>query len=281
MASFSFPPLVPPSVTPPATVEPVTAALPAAAILADADALPFSLPQAAPAVPQAAPAGPLDGAALRPDQVIMSRQLSWPAKDGAALADAWRGMVRSYAAQLTARAQEAHAGHLPAALLAATGDARIARGIDASGTIHPDAWRFTVHARGPQEQQLSMVTAEPDQKNGRRRRGRAALRLELELADGARVVVEAQALPGGVALELCAAGEAALARLRELQPALELAIGRAGVRVLRWRYRPSLPAGQIHARLPSTEAASALSLPVFRAMAELALLLPAPGGPQA
>jgi hypothetical protein len=31
----------------------------------------------------------------------------------------------------------------------------------------------------------------------------------------------------------------------------------------------------VHARLPSTEAAAALSLPVFRAMAELALLLPA------
>ena len=49
----------------------------------------------------------------------------------------------------------------------------------------------------------------------------------------------------------------------------------SGLRVLGWAWRDSLPEGRVHARLPSTEAAAALSLPVFRAMAELALLLPA------
>jgi hypothetical protein len=44
--------------------------------------------------------------------------------------------------------------------------------------------------------------------------------------------------------------------------------------VLGWTWRDSLPQGRVHARLPSTEAAAALSLPVFRAMAELALTLP-------
>ena len=49
---------------------------------------------------------------------------------------------------------------------------------------------------------------------------------------------------------------------------------RAGLKVLGWRYRDTLPAGRAHARLPSIEAAAMLGLPVFRAMAELALTLP-------
>jgi len=44
--------------------------------------------------------------------------------------------------------------------------------------------------------------------------------------------------------------------------------------VLAWSWRDRLPDGPAHARLPSAEAASALGLPVFRAMAELALLIP-------
>jgi hypothetical protein len=274
MASFSFPPLVPPPVTPPSQVQPVVAAIPAAAIAAEAEALPFSLPQAAPATPVAQAVPGQDPAALRPDQVIMSRQLTYPVPEGPALAAAWRSMVRTYAAQLTSREQQARAGHLSAAALIASQDGRIQRGIDASNTILPDAWRFTVHARGPQEQYLSMVTGDPDHQSGRRKRARAALRLELKLADGSRVTIQADPLPGGVALEICSADPQALDRLREMQPVLEVAVGRAGVRVLRWRYRDALPATQVHGRLPSTESVSALSLPVFRAMAELALLLP-------
>jgi hypothetical protein len=275
MASFSFPPLVPPTVTSPVQVQPVVAAIPAAAIAAEAEALPFSLAQAAPATPLAGPDPAQDPASLRPDQVIMSRQLTYPTPGGPALAAAWRSMVRSYAAQLTTREQQARAGHLTASVLIASQDGRVQRGIDASGTIHPDAWRFTVHARGAQEQYLSMVTADPDAQSGRRRHARAALRLDLTLSDGAKVTIQADPLPGGVALEISSNDPQALERLREMQPVLELAVGRAGVRVLRWRYRDALPPTQLHARAPSPEAASALSLPVFRAIAELALLLPA------
>jgi hypothetical protein len=60
-----------------------------------------------------------------------------------------------------------------------------------------------------------------------------------------------------------------------VQPELEAAVGRAGLRVLRWKFRDSLPPGAVHARLASSDAAQALSLPVFRAVAELALILPA------
>jgi hypothetical protein len=78
-----------------------------------------------------------------------------------------------------------------------------------------------------------------------------------------------------VRLELCAPDERNLARLRALQPELEKAVARAGLRVLGWKYCDSLPLGPAHIRLPSADAAAALSLPVFRAMAEMALVLPA------
>ena len=95
------------------------------------------------------------------------------------------------------------------------------------------------------------------------------------LADGTIVTVQAEPLADGVMLELCTPDPATLLHLRALQPQLETAVRRSGLRVLGWAWRDSLPEGRVHARLPSTEAAAALSLPVFRAMAELALLLPA------
>jgi hypothetical protein len=60
-----------------------------------------------------------------------------------------------------------------------------------------------------------------------------------------------------------------------MKPALEAAVARAGLRVVRWNFLDHLPSGPTHATLPSAELGDALSLPVFHAMAELALLLPA------
>jgi hypothetical protein len=52
------------------------------------------------------------------------------------------------------------------------------------------------------------------------------------------------------------------------------------VNVLRWQYRDKLPEGRSHAMLANAEAAAqALTPAVFRTVAELALLLPAQGGP--
>jgi hypothetical protein len=277
MASISLGVPLTPSVTlPPAPgVGPVTPAAPLALFAAEAEALP--LPQAlAPAAAGAADPAP-DGAALRPDQVFMARQMTWPAADGATLAASWRSMVRNYGAQLTAREQQARAGQLAPALLAAGQDPRVLRQPDLAGATPADAWRFTVHTGGRQDRRLTVVTDEPDQPPGRRRRARAALRLELELADGTRVTVQADPLPDGIGLELCAPGARAMERLRELQPVLELAVARAGLRVTRWRFRDTLPPGQLHARLAASEAAAGLNLAVFRALAELALVLPAEG----
>jgi hypothetical protein len=271
----SIVPLLPP-VLPQLNVGAVAAAVPVA--LAQQEAFPLPLPGAqalSPAAPAAADPASADGAAMRPDQVFMSRQMHFAAADGQTLATSWRAMLRNYGTQMMQRELRAHAGQLPPAVLAASQDGRVLRQPDSPGLPPPDAWRFTVHAGGPHTQQLRLVTEEPDQPPGRRRRGRAALRLELELADGTRVVVQVEPAPEGLVLELCAADADALDRLRKLEPMLEKAVARAGLRVLRWRYRDTLPAGQVHARLAHTEAAQALTLPVFRAVAELALLLPA------
>jgi hypothetical protein len=277
MASFPITLPALPSVPLPLSVGAVAAAAPVALLNAEADGLPLPFAQSLPAAPTAgAQEGAQDGAAMRPDQVLMARQLVFAAPDARALAAGWRSMVRTYGAELASRAQQARAGQLSPALLAAAQEGRVS-GMPDRQAIPPDAWRFTVHAGAPQAQHLQVVADDTGQQQGRRQR-RAALRLELELADGTRVMVLAEPVPGGVALELCAPDAATLARLRELQPVLEAAIVRAGLRVQRWKYLSPLPPATPHASMPLAEAANALNLPVFRAMAELALLLPA--GPQ-
>lgn len=288
MASLTIPtatstlpaPAVPVPAVPP--VGPVATALPAVLLQAEAEALALPAAQPAPGLAQGGDAAPgQDGAAMRPDQLAMSRQLVWPTQDGAALAANWRGTVRNYGAQVAAREQQAREGQLPTALLQSGQDPRMLRQPDVPATPL-DAWRFTVHANGAREQHLRVLAAD-DEAAGqpkRRRRGRAALRLELVLDDGTVVTIQALPVTDGIKMELCASDMRTVARLRWMQPQLDEAVQRAGLRVLAWTFRDKLPDGQVHARLPSAEAAEALSLPVFRAMAELALLLPATAFPE-
>jgi hypothetical protein len=275
MASISLSVPLPPPAAPTLNVGPILAAAPAAQVAAEAAGLP--LPLAAPELP--APAAPpaadgaAAGAAMRPDQVFMARQMAWPLADGAALATSWRALVRTYGAALAAREQQSRSGQLPVALLLAGQDGRPARQLELANAP-PDAWRFTIHPSGPRAHQLRVITEEADQPPGRRRRPRAALRLELELEDGMRVTLQVEPLPEGLIVELCASGASQLERLRALQPQLEAAIARSGMTVLRWRFRDSLPGGAVHARVPSAQAPGMFTLPVFRALAELALALP-------
>jgi hypothetical protein len=254
------------------------AAVAPAALLTELDQLPLPLPGApasAPAAPGATAEAMQEGAAMRPDQLVMARQMTWPNQDGGTLASSWRSMVRSYGTQLTNRDLQARPGQLPMAMLQAGQDPRVLRQGEQQNAPF-DAWRFTVHAGSAQDQHLRVVQEDREaQQQQRKRRARAALRLELVLLDGTVVTVQAEPLADGLRLELCAPDAASLARLRALQPELETAVARAGLRVLDWKYRDSLPMGPAHIRLPSADAASALSLPVFRAMAELALVLPA------
>jgi hypothetical protein len=82
-------------------------------------------------------------------------------------------------------------------------------------------------------------------------------------------------VPGGLAIELAAPALPTLERLRAMKPLLNDAVQRAGLRVVRWSFAQSLaPAGDAHAFLAATDVTSVLTLPVFRAVAELALSLP-------
>jgi hypothetical protein len=267
----SIVPLLPPQATP-LGVGAVAAAAPVALAPFDGGELPLPLsqPLASPPAGQAEP-GP-EGLAMRPDQVFLARQMHFQAADGRTLAASWQAMVRHYGKQVTDRELRTYAGQLPPAVLAANQEGRVLRQPD--GALLQDAWRFTVHAGGAKDQHLGVVQEQADAPPGRRRRGRAALRLELKLVDGTIVVVQVEPMPGGLALELCAPGAEALERLRALQPLLAEAVERAGLQVQRWRYRDSLPLAPVHARMASHEVVQVLTLPVFRAVAELALALP-------
>lgn len=276
MSSISFPALP----VPPATPLQVGAIAPAVAVAlsngAGSTPLPFSqaLAGGSGAPGQPAPDAGADGAAMRPDQAVLARQLMYPQQDGAALARAWRAQVRSHGSALTSRALAASTGQLSPASLVAAQQGQVVHPAELQAA-HQDAWRFTVHANGQTAQHLDVLADDPDGPAGRRRRPRAALRLTLTLDDGSVVVLEAQPLPTGIALDLCAPDARTLARLRQLQPQLEHALERAGVTVLRWHYRDRMPAGRTHASAANAEAAAqALTPAVFRAVAELALLLP-------
>lgn len=248
----------------------------AVALLAEAElALPVSQPQAAAAASATAMD---DAAALRPDQVFLARQMAYPALDGRTLASNWRAMVRTYGDQQTRRDLQARAGAMPPLQLAAGQQGQVVNQPQAQ-LLAADAWRFTVHAGNALAHHLEVVAEREDEPPGRRKRARFGLRLELSLADGTRVVVQVEPTPGGIALELCAQGAEALGRLRALQPMLEKAVAQSGLQVVRWRFRDALPPGNVHAAMAAADASNALSLPVFRALAEMALLLPL--GPRA
>ena len=274
--SLSAPLLSP--ITPALQANAVTAIAPIAFAAAEAE-LPLPQSQALPVAP-ASSAGTehQDGAAMRPDQVFMSRQLVFAQADGRTLAGNWRSMVGNYGATLLERELRARGGALPPTLMLVGQDGRApGRALD-SQVLPADAWRFTVHAGSAQAQHLQVLRKGADGAGGRRRRPRAALRLDLALADGTQVAVQVEPAPGGVAIEMAAPDAAALARLRALQPALDAAVERAGLVVVRWSFRTGiLPAGSAHATLAAEAVAEVLTLPVFRAVAELALMLPAQG----
>ena len=270
-------PLLPP-ITPPLQANAITAIAPVAFAAAEPE-LPFSQPLPLPnAQPVATGTEHQDGVAMRPDQVFMTRQMLFAQADGRTLAGNWRSMVGNYGATLIERELRTRAGALPPMLLLAGQEGRMpGRALD--GQLLPaDAWRFTVHAGSAQAQHLQVMRKGADGGAGRRRRPRAALRLELALADGTHVAVQVEPAPGGVVIEMAAPDAATLARLRAWQPALDAAVERAGLVVVRWSFRTGIaPAGSAHATLAAQDAAAVLTLPGFRAVAELALMLPAQG----
>ncbi|WP_164558061.1 flagellar hook-length control protein FliK [Massilia atriviolacea] len=256
--------------------------LPAPASGAPAVAMPLPVSEPLAAPPSSGAAGPSGGlpanlgesASMRADQVFMARQMAWPVLDGAALASAWRTMVRNYAAQLATLQQQGRAQFMPGSLLmSGVQQALQASTVAQPATLlwHPEAWRFVLPGAGGQQLALRLLTGLPDPPPSRRRRAKAALRLDVMLADGSRATVQLE-LMEGVVMELAAEHPRAVALLRHALPALKEAIETAGLRLVRASVRQGIWPGKPLQQY-SSQVSAALPPALFRAMAEVALLL--------
>ncbi|UOD27559.1 flagellar hook-length control protein FliK [Massilia violaceinigra] len=251
--------------------------LPAPASAVAVAALP--LPEAQTVTPSPASGGGLpanlsESASMRSDQVFMARQLAWPVLDGAALASAWRGMVRTYAAQLATLQEQGRAQFMPGNLLmSGVQQAMQASTVQQQATLlwHPEAWRFVLPGAGGQQLALRLLTGLPDPPPSRRKRAKAALRLDVVLSDGSHATVQLELLDG-VMMELAAEHPRAVALLRHSLPALKQAIETAGLRLARASVRHGIWPGKPLQQY-SSQVSAALPPSLFRAMAEVALLL--------
>lgn len=245
--------------------------------LAPSLALPLPVAETVAAPPTTAaglPANLGESASMRADQVFMARQLAWPVLDGAALASAWRAMVRTYAAQLATLQQQGRAQFMPGNLLmSGVQQAMQASAVPQQATLlwHPEAWRFVLPGAGGQQLALRLLTGLPDPPPSRRQRAKAALRLDVVLADGSHATVQLE-LVDGVVMELAAEHPRAVALLRHALPQLKEAIEVAELRLVRVSVRQGIWPGKPLQHY-STQVNAVLPPALFRAMAEVALLL--------
>ena len=219
-----------------------------------------------------------DSSAMQVNQLFFSRQLVWQPPDAAQLAASWRVMVKTYGEQYAALQEQARGQHVPGNLFMAEQQPALLReGPRPPLTVDSEAWRFAVYGWGGQRLLLRVLASDEDEDGAPpKRRGKVALRVELLIAGIGRVVIQMEPAGDGVLLELAADEEAALRHLRLALPEIADAVRRAGLRVLRCRLNRQLHAQRVHGNYPMQAAAAALSLPLFRAMAEGALLLTQP-----
>ncbi|MFM9436398.1 hypothetical protein ACFDR9_003482 [Janthinobacterium sp. CG_23.3] len=229
----------------------------------------------APAAGAGADATPHDTSAMQVNQLFFSRQLVWQAPNPATLAASWRVMVRTYGEQRAALQEQARGQHVPGNLfMAEQNPAALREAARPPLIMDAEAWRFAVYGWAGQRLMLRVLAGDPDEDDApKRRHGKVALRLELVLADLGRVMIQMEAMADGILLELAAPDPAAQQLLRRMLPELVEAIGRSGLRILRCRIGRELQSARVHNNYPMQAAAASLSLPVFRAMAEVALLL--------
>ena len=123
---------------------------------------------------------------------------------------------------------------------------------------------------------MRVLASDEDEETTPRRRGKVALRVELIIIGIGRVLIQMEPSGDGVLLELAADEEAALRHLRLALPEIADAVRRAGLRLVRCRLSRQLHAQRVHGNYPMQAGAASLSLPLFRAMAEVALLLTQP-----
>ena len=220
---------------------------------------------------------PRDSSAMQVNQLFFTRQLVWQPPDAAQLAASWRVMVRTYGEQYAALQEQARGQHVPGSLFMAEQQPALLReGARPPLTVDSEAWRFAVYGWCGQRLLLRVLASDEDEEATPRRRGKVALRVELIIIGIGRVVIQMEPSGDGVLLELAADEEAAQRHLRLALPEIADAVRRAGLRVVRCRLNRQLHAQRVHGNYPMQAGAAALSLPLFRAMAEVALLLTQP-----
>lgn len=221
-----------------------------------------------------------EAASMQPNQLFMSRQLAWHALEPSALATSWMAMVRTYAEGRAALLAQAQGRHVPASVFLSDGARHVLR----DGRVPPqlvselDAWRFAVYAWGAEKLVLRVVVREADDDDEGaaplRRPSHVALRLELYLPGLGKVVLQMVPADGGAVLEIGAAQAGAMQRMRALLPEIGERARRCGVRIVRVRLMRALPdPGTGH---PTALQVAMLTPPLFKAMAEVALLLSQP-----
>jgi hypothetical protein len=218
-----------------------------------------------------------DPAAMRPNQVFLSRQLVWQPPDTSLMAASWQVMVRTYAEQRAAWLEQANGQHLPASLFMADHSPRDARpGMPLVTEMEP--WRFAVFAWGAERLVLKVVVKDDEEYDrNRRRRSRVALRLELMLPGVGRVVIQLEPASGnGVVMEIGATQTSAMQHMRDILPQLAAVVSRSGLTILRCRLRRELPSSAGEHTHPTRLHTAALTLAMFKAMAEVATLLSQP-----
>jgi len=259
-------------------VGPLPAAVPAAtgAILDGAD-----VPPADGAALQALAEALVDGAdavlssAMRPNQ-LFARQLTWHPPEAAMMAASWQVMVRTYGQQRAAWLEQAKGQHVPSSLFMADHNSSAVRegrpGLPLVTEMEP--WRFTVFAWGAERLVLKVVVHDDEEDNGRaRRRSRVALRLELMLPGPGRVIIQLEpASSNGVLMEVGAAHTSAMQHMRETLPQLAELVNRHGLTVVRCHLRRVIPSGGAE-QVPTAAHTALLTAPLFKAMAEIAVLL--------
>lgn len=224
-----------------------------------------------------------EAAAMRPNQVFLSRQLVWQPPDTSAMAASWQVMVRTYSEQRAAWLEQASGQHLPASLFMTDHTPSTLRdgrpGMPVVTEMEP--WRFAVYAWGAERLVLKVVVKDDEEyERDRRRRSRVALRLELMLPGVGRVVIQMEPASGnGVVLEVGAAQTSAMQHMRDMLPQLAAVVSRSGLSILRCRLRRELPASTGEHSYPSRLHTAALTQALFRAMAEVAVLLSTPTVP--
>ncbi len=268
-------PLAPASVPAVLPLAPYSAALPEPGIGTPALPLPAVGAGGAAAPGAGADATRHDTSAMQVNQLFFSRQLVWQAPNPATLAASWRVMVRTYGEQRAALQEQARGQHMPGNLfMAEQNPAALRESARPPLIMDAEAWRFAVYGWAGHRLMLRVLAGDPDEEAApKRRHGKVALRLELMLADLGRVLIQMEPFNDGIMLELAAADPAAQQLLRQKLPELVDLVGRAGLRILRCRIGRELHSARVHHNYPMQAAAASLSLAVFRAMAEVALLL--------